>query len=771
MKRIFTLSALFFGITMSAFATTRYWTGASGGNWSTAANWNTVADASGSTGAPSSIDDAIIDGDNVTIVIDASVTLNSFTINGNATVIFTVTATATRNFITNNSSATTRQFSIESGSSLTLRATASGAAKIVIQPTGGTIATPEAIVDGILICEGTGSATASADCKVDASGQGGCFVVNGTYRCGLNSGNPVQGSGNNVIIFGPNSVFEWTENGGSLGAFTYDNTATLKLNSGTSFPSFNSSTLSYGNIEFNSTTNTTALSVGFPNSCVINGNLTFTNTNGQSVKLVTTGTNSVILKGNLSISSTSLVSLFIVSSGTGIFTVKGNITNNGVFRINENATAAGISLNVEGNVTCGASSQMFANKGGTVSTTPIIRIAGTVTQTLDFQNLHGANINMIFGNADNIVLARDIDTLRYSSSITGKLSLGSYNIALDGTTATSPGGASNYIVTNGTGKLTILNITSSGKDFRIGSSTSSYDPILVTPTTTADFSASVKQTFTNTVANAAKVTPREWSVSTTGSPGATSLELKPDDAVTYNPPSPVIGHYTGGVWTETAATYSNTGNFSGTTGNSYTASFTTFSPFGGGTVGGFDVALPLEFTHIDAQPKGNLNIINWTTANEVNIKEFAIESSSDNRIWRTIGNKAATGGSKTTTYTYNDETPSVLNYYRIKSIEFSGKEQTSKVVAVKRNGSKFTLVAVSPIPTTEGVTIDFTIAKNSRLTATITDIVGKVVKTQSIETIEGNNSMRLDLSNMTKGIYILSLNDGETIVTQRIIKQ
>ena len=114
MKKLITLLA-FSLIAVSSFGATRYWIGASGTSWSASTSWNTAADGSGTSGAPTSTDDAIIDGDNVTIVIDGTITLNSFIINSNSTVIFTVTATATRNFTTNNGAATTPQFSIGVG--------------------------------------------------------------------------------------------------------------------------------------------------------------------------------------------------------------------------------------------------------------------------------------------------------------------------------------------------------------------------------------------------------------------------------------------------------------------------------------------------------------------------------------------------------------------------------------------------------------------------------------------------------------------------------
>jgi hypothetical protein len=181
--------------------------------------------------------------------------------------------------------------------------------------------------------------------------------------------------------------------------------------------------------------------------------------------------------------------------------------------------------------------------------------------------------------------------------------------------------------------------------------------------------------------------------------------------------------------------------------------------------------LAVEFTNISVVAKGTMNVINFSTATEKDIKEFAIERSVNNRTWEVIGTKAAVGGTKTTNYSFNDVNPTTLSYYRVRSIETNGKDQLSKIVAVKRNGGKLAVNMVSPVPTTEGVNVDFSTSKIGTLNVVITDIVGKVVKTERFTTIEGNNLMRLNLSNLSVGTYILSMNDGETVATQRIVKQ
>jgi hypothetical protein len=194
----------------------------------------------------------------------------------------------------------------------------------------------------------------------------------------------------------------------------------------------------------------------------------------------------------------------------------------------------------------------------------------------------------------------------------------------------------------------------------------------------------------------------------------------------------------------------------------------TFSDF---AIGGTGIVLPVEFQSITAFSKGKANSINWVTASEQDVQAFGIERSVDNQTWVQIGTTKATGGSTTTAYTFTDEAPLPLNYYRIRSIENSGKDQFSKIVSVKRSNEKLSLAAVYPMPITEGVTLDVVSHKAGKVLVSITDIVGRVVKTDYFMVEEGSNTRPLNLTQLAKGTYILNLTNGEVHINQRIVKQ
>ena len=404
---------------------------------------------------------------------------------------------------------------------------------------------------------------------------------------------------------------------------------------------------------------------------------------------------------------------------------------------------------------------------------------GTATLTTNAANMAVATGNWMTGatwscgvspvSASNVTIPTGITVLLDAANATindltftggGKLRLDANSLTVNGVLT---GDATvGYVVTDGTGKLKQAIAAGAAKTFPIGGSVTTYSPVTATPTTATTFGASVSNTInpTHTINPAAVglVGSREWDFSSS-TPSATALALTPDDGRATPTGAVKFAQWNGTNWTDVAATFA-AGTWSGTT-----------SAFLPTILADANLVIPVEFQNISAKAKGSINVIDWSTASEKDVKEFAIERSINNKTWTVIGTEKATGGSAPATYSFNDNAPTALAYYRIRSIETSGKDQVSRVVAVKRDGGKLVLIMVSPMPTTEGVNVDFAVGKSGKVNMIVTDIVGRIVKTETFTTIEGANTVRLDLSNLAQGTYIMSINDGESNATRRIVKQ
>lgn len=556
--------------------------------------------------------------------------------------------------------------------------------------------------------------------------------------------------------------------GSSTNTWTFNNQVTMTCTNATSGIELSSQTASSPSTWYTfGTASTTAPSLSI--------------TGGVLAQQTTTGTNAAF-------------TTVAISNGLTIGNSGSIVANN-----NTGAVATGdflININ-KGDLSFGTGTTMAGTTSSSTSTTSKLIIAFPAAATADqtftpaVTTTGRTQISVAKTTSGNVNMStRDLTTNAILLT-GGKLVANALNVIIvpSGQTGLNTGVASGSKTANSwivltTGKLTVNLIGTVGKRFPVGVGTGANDYVGVQiygasgtnsisgNNITVGVTAGITPA---TLTNAAQQIQITWDIARSNTGINIDADIYYDDAKAGGSCTPTanmfLSRYNGTNWGAALGTIISGAPISGAThGTDRVFSVTGLSATSPFTVGNATV-LAAEFTNITAQAKGTMNIINFTTATEKDVKEFAIERSVNNRTWEVIGTLAAIGGTSATNYSFNDVNPTTLSYYRVRSVETNGKDQISKIVAVKRNGGKLAVNMVSPVPTTEGVNVDFSTSKIGTLNVIITDIVGKVVRTERFTTVEGANLMRLNLSNLAQGTYILSLNDGETVLTQRIVKQ
>jgi hypothetical protein len=207
-------------------------------------------------------------------------------------------------------------------------------------------------------------------------------------------------------------------------------------------------------------------------------------------------------------------------------------------------------------------------------------IACTVAGVADNSLFPSSFYNLTVNNTGGITLPAGIN-VNVSNALTlstGTLTLGTSNITAG---SISGGSATSYVVTNGTGTLTVPAAATIATLLPIGASASSYDPVTVTPATTSNFSAKVSGTLSGTVATTKYSNAKEWTV-TPATASSTLLSLKPSNedagvasAIGISPAVAYVGQANGSA----AYNYLSAGYSTGT----YSATVTSFSSFITGT--------------------------------------------------------------------------------------------------------------------------------------------------------------------------------------------
>ncbi len=755
MRRIYFLLVAIIFANLGFSQTTRYWVGGAGPSaWTTASNWNTAQDGSGTSGAPAGGELIVIDQD-ATITFAASVTtaINKLTIKTGRTVTFSASAAV----ILGNSTSIGWPLDVEATAVLNLTkstATSSHGVRLKLQTFGANAPT----INGTVRCvEGSGSLLDILSSTT--------LTVNGLIELGTNASAHDAGNitSTGTIIFGANSVFRNKRtNGTAIPAATWASTSTIDIDMPGTTPSISTAGIgpyTFGNFIYNMPAQSGATTMFSTNTVTFAGDVTINSTGSSNVRFssATTGT-PITVNGNVNVNGTSTLYGFNSGSAAGTFLVKGNlnVATGATYGINF-ATGSTPKLEVKGNVDCNGT------LGGAGNTSTLL-MTGATAQTIKVNNLTAGVMAFSPTNSNGVTLQSTINGMRATTlGVNTNLFLGNFNYIVP-TAGIPAGNVNNHVVTNGTGVLTVNNVnTTSGATFRVGFSATNYDPVYILPTNAVNFSVNVKNGLTFPAAIPTSATSIEWDITPSATPGTTSIDFTPSILPSVLPGAAIVGHLEGGVWAEYPATFAtDTWSLTGYNGS--------FSPF---TVSS-STALPITIANIRAEVTGATNTLSWTTATENNNRKFLVERSIDGNNFTAVGDvatKAINGTSNTAlNYTFVDATPlQGKSYYRLQMIDNNSTSKYSPIVTIRRGAGKLEIVDVRPNPTTGNLYFNVLGTSNS-LNVAIRDLSGKMVINKGLLQ---NGNFKIDMSQLSAGMYMLEAVDvrnGEKAIF-KVIKQ
>jgi len=179
--------------------------------------------------------------------------------------------------------------------------------------------------------------------------------------------------------------------------------------------------------------------------------------------------------------------------------------------------------------------------------------------------------------------------------------------------------------------------------------------------------------------------------------------------------------------------------------------------------------LPVTWLSINASSDGIKNIINWTTATEVNNDRFEIERAINAKDFERIGTvKGAGNSSQNLYYEFIDNMPIKNCVYRIKQIDYNGKFEYSPMVMPKISNDLIKPeIVIYPNPAIAGTNVildlkNIGIGENS---ITVSDIYGKVV----YEAIFEKSDKILTLNNLPTGFYTVTVYNRYSNLSQKLM--
>ncbi len=183
--------------------------------------------------------------------------------------------------------------------------------------------------------------------------------------------------------------------------------------------------------------------------------------------------------------------------------------------------------------------------------------------------------------------------------------------------------------------------------------------------------------------------------------------------------------------------------------------------------------LPVVLTGLKGAYSNGVAKLTWGTEQESNSSHFEIERSNDGNNFTMLGKVAAAGNSsKAVAYNFNDvKVNAGTNYYRLRMVDKDGRFEYSNIVALNVNIKGFFVTSIYPSPFADKVSVSISSENAATGTVRLMDNTGKVLARQNSQIRKGITTISLDnLGSLAKGFYIIEVQSGETVVTQKLMK-
>jgi hypothetical protein len=176
--------------------------------------------------------------------------------------------------------------------------------------------------------------------------------------------------------------------------------------------------------------------------------------------------------------------------------------------------------------------------------------------------------------------------------------------------------------------------------------------------------------------------------------------------------------------------------------------------------------MPLSLKNFNASLINNKASLTWSTSNEINVKGFSIERSTDGSNFTEAGFVKASNGTSNQ-YSFNDAVTIIgTTYFRLKMLDKDGSFKYSQVVVL--NSKKSIKLDVYPNPVTNTITLSHTKADNTASIKIVT-VEGRTIATYNVQA--GATQTSIDATKLTRGNYLVVFENEGAKSTSQFIKQ
>jgi len=172
-------------------------------------------------------------------------------------------------------------------------------------------------------------------------------------------------------------------------------------------------------------------------------------------------------------------------------------------------------------------------------------------------------------------------------------------------------------------------------------------------------------------------------------------------------------------------------------------------------------AMRQEALALNGQQREGMGALDWEVPAGTTVGYYIIERQGPDGAFEAIGKVEANdaGGKQ---FVFADYNPLVgANAYRLNEVDASGEELRMAILEIGYTGNNsFVLSKAWPNPMVNELTVDFATKETTKLLVKVVDVKGVEVLRQEVDALVGQNRTVVNTATLTKGVYVLVLDNG-----------
>lgn len=186
------------------------------------------------------------------------------------------------------------------------------------------------------------------------------------------------------------------------------------------------------------------------------------------------------------------------------------------------------------------------------------------------------------------------------------------------------------------------------------------------------------------------------------------------------------------------------------------------------------IILPLKLIAFSGNVNNNRVVLGWKTSNEINMKDYEIERSSNGISFVNIGNVVSRNiFNADQQYGFTDPMLiSGINFYRLRMVDIDGKYSYSPVIKISNGKINANEISSVLNPFSDRITFQYKSVVSGPIQLRLIDAAGRMVKTMNASVQTGVNSISFErLQLLAPGTYFIEVITADNKVQQvKVVK-